>query len=94
MDYVQSPSMGRPTLRQMEQQQQNSAPPPGRAWGSAMAPVGRGYCTLCNKSFSMLRRHVNSIHTREVVITCEICLREFYRKDHWKTHMKNVHNCT
>ena len=46
----------------------------------------------CFRDRSMLNRHIIRRHTLEKPFRCDICERRFGRKDHMKSHKKNMHS--
>ena len=46
----------------------------------------------CFRDRSMLNRHIIGRHTLEQPFRCDTCERRFGRKDHMKTHKKNMHS--
>lgn len=49
----------------------------------------------CSKSYRSkidLKRHINAKHTKETVLKCTHCPKEFYRQSHLDVHQKSKHN--
>ncbi|XP_075244422.1 uncharacterized protein LOC142338523 [Convolutriloba macropyga] len=56
-------------------------------------PDGRLICPLCSKFFDIMataRRHFETVHKKNE-ITCEMCGKQFGRKDNLKAHLMKVH---
>ena len=51
-------------------------------------------CNICNDSFSYkvtLKKHVKSVHEKNIQFKCSICNNTFSRKNGLKSHMESVH---
>ena len=46
-------------------------------------------CDICEKSFSNLRKHIKTVHTKNY--KCNICAKEFSLQCRLKKHTKNFH---
>ena len=44
------------------------------------------------RNATSLKVHVQSCHTYERRYHCEICKKRFWRLEHYKTHLRNIHN--